>query len=186
MKISKSQVFNKYLEIFFINKIFLKKLLIIVSISFAMSSCSKKETTDNFDFSNFRPPIRKAEIVKDNSEVIQEIKVKNELLPLKKRKEISSSLKYGKGDPFALESNSNNNLSLNLILKGFISISEENYALIKYLGEEGTINENSIGGLNTKYLPNGAEVKNFNLSDSEITILLGDKELIISMNDQLQ
>ncbi len=165
------------------NKILLKKLLIFISISVAISSCSKKETTDNFDFSNFKPPNRKVEIVKDNSEVIKEIKVKNELLPFKKRNEISSSIKYGKEDPFAIESDSNNNSLSNLILKGFITYSKENYALINYLGEDGTITENSIGGLNTKYLPNGAKVKNFNLFDSEITILLDDKELIISIND---
>ena len=103
-----------------------------------------------------------------------------------KPNEISSFIKYGKDDPFALTSNSNNNSLSNLILKGFITTSEENYALINYLGEEGTITENSIGGLNTKYLPNGAKVRNFNLSDSEITILLGEKELIISINDQLK
>ena len=166
------------------NKSLLNKILIIFSISIAMSSCSKKETTDNFDFSNFKPPNRKAEIVNDNSEVIKEIKVANELLPFKKRNEVSSSIKYGKEDPFSMASDSKNSLS-NLILKGFITTTEKNYALINYLGEEGTINENSIGGLNTKYLPNGAKVKNFNLSDSEITILLGDKELTISINDQL-
>ncbi len=165
------------------NKILLQKLLIFISISVAISSCSKKETTDNFDFSNFKPPNRKAEIVNDNSEVIKEIKVTNELLPFKKRNEISSSIRYGKDDPFAIANDSNKNSLSNLILKGFITYSKENYALINYLGEEGTITENSIGGLNTKYLPNGAKVKNFNSFDSEITILLGDKELIISIND---
>ena len=168
------------------NKTLLKKILIIISISVAMSSCSKKETTDNFDFSNFKPPNRKAEIIKDIPEVIQDIKFKNELIPFEKRKEISSSIKYGKEDPFASSSNSNNKSLSNLILKGFITTTEENYALVNYLGDEGTITENSVGGLNTKYLPNGAKVRNFNLSDSEITILLGEKELIISINDQLK
>ena len=73
-----------------------------------------------------------------------------------------------------------------VILKGCIRSTEENYTLIKYLEEEGTITENSIGEVTTKYLPNGAKVKNFNLSDSEITILLGEKESIISINDQIK
>tara|TARA_Y100000991_G_scaffold119923_1_gene90481 strand:+ start:49 stop:570 length:522 start_codon:yes stop_codon:yes gene_type:complete len=163
-----------------------EKLVILTLVFISTSACSKKETTDNFDFSNFKPPNRKAEIVKDNSDVIQEIKVKNELLPFEKSNEISSSIKYGKEDPFAIASNSNNNSLLNLILKGFITTSEENYALINYLGEEGTITKNSVGGVNTKYLPNGAIVKKFNLTDLEMTILLGDKELIISINDQLK
>ena len=108
----------------------------------------------------------------------------NKLLPFKKRDEIYSSIKYGKIDPFSFESEGNNNLLTNLILKGFISTSEEKFALINYLGEEGTITTNSIGGVNTKYLPNGAKVKNFNLLASEITILFKDQEFIISIGDQ--
>ena len=168
------------------NKSLLKKFLIISYVTLLISSCGKKETKDNFDFSNFKPPIRKSEIVKDNNQATKDIKIDNKLLPFKKRKEISSSINYGKEDPFALSSNSNNNSLSNLILKGFITTTDENFALIKYFGEEGTITKNSIGGVNTKYLPNGAKVKNFNLTDSEIIILLGDKELVISINDQLK
>ena len=168
------------------NNVLLKKILIITSIFISISACSKNESKDNFDFSNIKPPLRKTEIVKDKSEEKEKIILENKLLPFKKRKEISSSIKYGKDDPFALVSNSDNKTSSNLIFKGFITTSEENYALINYLGEEGTITENSIGGVNTKYLPNGAKVKFFNLSDSEITIVLGEKELIISINDQLK
>ena len=168
------------------NKILLKKLLIIISISVAMSSCSKKQTPDNFDFSNFKPPNRIVVIDKDNSEVIQEIKVKNELSPFKKRKEISSSIKYGKDDPFTSARNTNKNTLSNFILNGFIITKDENFALINYLGEEGTITKNSMGGVNTKYVPNGAKVKNFNVTYSEFIILLDDNEFIISINDQLK
>ena len=165
------------------NKTILKKILIISSITLVISSCSKKETIDNFDFSNYKPPIRKSKIVKDNSQETIKIKVENKLLSFKKRDEISSSMKYGKDDPFSFESGGNNNLLSNLTLKGFISNSEETFALVKYLGEEGTITTNSIGGVNTKYLPNGAKVRNLNLLDSEITILFKDQEFIISIEN---
>ena len=168
------------------NKSLFKKFLLTTFITLAISACSKKEATDNFDLSNLKLPNRNSKIVKNNSLINKEVKVKNELIPFDKRNEIYSSIKYGKVDPFALVSNSDNKTSSNLIFKGFITTSEENYALINYLGEEGTITENSIGGVNTKYLPNGAKVKFFNLSDSEITIVLGEKELIISINDQLK
>ena len=162
------------------NKSLLKNLLVI-SFIISVSSCGKKENTDNFDFSNFKPPIKKSKIVKDNSQVTTKIKVENKLLPFKNRADISSSIKYGKNDPFSFETEGNNNLLSNLTLKGFISTSDEKFALIKYLGVEGTITTNSIGGVNTKFLPNGAKVKNFNLLDSEITILFDDKEFIISI-----
>ena len=168
------------------NKPFLRKILIISSITLVISACSKKETKDNFDFSNIKPPVRNSKIVKDNSQETSKIKVKNKLSSLKKRDEILSSIKYGKNDPISSESGNGKNLLSNLTLKGFISFSEEEFALINYLGEEGTITKNSIGGINTKYLPKGAKVKNFNLLDSKITIVFEDQEFIISIEDQFK
>lgn len=161
----------------------LKKILIITSISLVVSACSNSKKADNFDFSNFKPPIRESEIVKDNSQETTNIKVENKLLNFKNRDEISSVMKYGKNDPFSFESESNNNLLSNLKFKGFISTSDKDFALVRYLGEEGTITKNSVGGINTKYLPNGAKVKNFNLLDSEITISFDGQEFIITLKD---
>ena len=45
-------------------------------------------------------------------------------------------------------------------LKGFISIENKNYALVKFNNAEGIVNINSIGGLNTKLLPNKASIIN--------------------------
>ncbi|MBO8204257.1 hypothetical protein [Prochlorococcus marinus] len=166
-------------------KLKLKPFFLIIASLF-IASCSNNSKKENFDFSNFKPPIRKSEIVERKSQEPAKIKVENKLLPFKKKNEISSSMKYGKNDPFSFESGGNNNLLSNLTLKGFISNSEETFALINYLGEEGTITINSIGGVNTKYLPNGAKVRNLNLLDSEITILFEDEEFIISLKNQLK
>ncbi len=163
-------------------KLKLKPFSLIIAFLF-LASCSNNSKKDNFDFSNFKPPIRKSEKVEEKSQETSKIKVENKLLPLKQRDEISSSIKYGKNDPFSFESGGNNNLLSNLTLKGFISNTEETFALIKYLGKEGIITTNSIGGVNTKYLPNGAKVRNFNLLDSEITILFEDQEFIISIKN---
>ena len=165
------------------NKQLLKKFLIISSITLVISACGKKESKDNFDFSNFKPNIKKSEIVEDISQETKKIKVENKLLPLKNRDDISSSIKYGKKDPFELISNRSSNLSSNLILKGFISTADQNFALVEYLGEDGTITKDSVGGFNTKYLPNGAKVKNFNIIDSKIIILVGDQEYVIKVGD---
>ena len=166
------------------NKQLLKKFLIISSITLVISACGKNESKDNFDFSNFKPKIRKSEIVKDISQETEKIKVENKLLPLKKRDEISSSIKYGKKDPFELTSNKSSKLSSNLILKGFISTADQNFALVEYLGEDGTITKDSVGGINTKFLPSGAKVKNLSIIDSKIIILVADQEYVIKIGDQ--
>jgi len=154
------------------NKTHLKKLLIIISISVAMSSCSKKEATDSFDFSNFKPPNRKTEINNYNNAAKPEIELKNKLISLNKRNEISSSIKYGKNNPFSsLEYDSNKSIN-NLKLKGFVSFNLKNYALIEFKNQQGLINISSVGGVNTKLLPKEAFVKEINPSQEEIKLLL--------------
>ena len=64
-----------------------------------------------------------------------------------------------------------------IIFIPFISNSEETFALIKYLGEEGTITTNSIGGVNTKYLPNGAKVTNIDIKNKILTINFENEDL---------
>ena len=164
------------------NKILLKNFLIIVSIASTVSACSKKESSDNFDLSNFKPRIKKSEIVKKKSQNIEEIKVINKLLPLKKRNEIYSSIKYGKKDPFSEFGNESNQFISNLKLKGFISVNNKNYALIEFKNKKGIINKNSVGGLNTKLLPKGVSVKNIDSSQEEINLSLGSEIYTIKLN----
>ena len=163
-------------------KTLFKNLILLAIVSISALACGKKDNTDNFDFSNFKPPIRKSEIVKDNSQETAKIKVENKLLPLKKRNEIYSSIKYGKKDLFSeFESESNQFIS-NLKLKGFISVNKEIFALIEYKNQKGIININSVGGLNTKLLPKEVSVKNIDPSKEEINLSLGEDIYTIKLN----
>ena len=156
---------------------------ILICLTLIISACSGNKGQDNFDFSeiNIRPKPKNSKI-STVKETTNSLKIKSHLISLDKKDEIFKSIKYGKKDPFTSSGAIDSNLLLNLTLKGLISTSNENYALVNYLGKEGTITKNSIGGINTKFLPVGAKVKNFNFSDSEITILFDDKEFIISVD----
>ena len=45
-------------------------------------------------------------------------------------------------------------------LTGFLNTNNNKYVFVSYLDNKGTITEESIGGLNTNLLPNGAKVIN--------------------------
>ena len=158
--------------------------IIIIALTLIISSCSGKKSQDNFDFSeiNIRPRPKNNENL-TVKETTNTSRIKSNLISLDQKDKIFKSIKYGKKDPFTYSNNTENNFISNLTLKGLISTSNEKYALINYLGQEGTINMDSIGGVNTEFLPNGAKVKSFNFSESEITILFEDKEFIISINE---
>ena len=158
--------------------------IILVSLTLIISSCSGNKGQDNFDFSDLKitpkPKNNKNLTIKETT---NSSKIKSNLITLDKRDKIFKSIEYGKKDPFSYSSDIDRDFLSSLSFKGFISTSNEKYAIINYQGKEGTITKNSIGGINTKFLPNGAKVQNFNLSDSQITILFDEKEFIISINE---
>ena len=158
--------------------------IFLISFTLIISSCSGNKDQDNFDLSQLKI---KPKTLNNNNLIIKKTnsksKIKSNLISLDQKDKIFKSIKYGKKDPFTYSNNTENNFISNLTLKGLISTSNEKYALINYLGQEGTINMDSIGGVNTEFLPNGAKVKSFNFSESEITILFEDKEFIISINE---
>ena len=43
-------------------------------------------------------------------------------------------------------------------LKGFLKTNKKSFAFVIYSGKQGTITQESIGGLNTDLLPDGAKV----------------------------
>ena len=137
----------------------LQKILIIILFIPLLGSCKKKADNFDIDLSNFKPTNKTLKIDKEESKEILTKEVINKLLPLKNRDEVSALIKYGKKDPFSNnESNDSKKLFSDLKLKGFISLSEVNYALVEYSNKEGVINMNSIGGLNTELIPNGVKV----------------------------
>ena len=162
------------------------KIIFIFTFIFLLSSCSRNKK-DNFDFSDFKMPVKESinnEIISSentNSNIVQ-----YELKPLKGREEVLSSFKFDKNDPFLFDSQSSIELSdikneLSAInLKGFITISNKNYAVVDYLDNEGSITTESIGGENTNLLPRGASIKEINPGKGYISIAYLDEIFVIS------
>jgi len=150
-----------------------------IFLLFLVSSCGGNKK-DNFDFSDFKMPVK--ENIKSaitSSENTNSNPIQYELKPLKEREEIISSIKFEKNDPFLFDSQSSNELS-DIKLKGFITISNKNYAVVDYLDNEGYVTTQSIGGKNTNLLPRGAFIKEINPSKRFISITYLDEIFVIS------
>ena len=91
------------------------------------------------------------------------------------------SARFGKNDPFSEEQIQENNLNSNFKLKGFLNTKNKNFVFVSYLGKEGTISEESIGGVNTTLLPNGAKVLNIDPIKLKLIINFEDKDYILEL-----
>ena len=131
---------------------------------------SSTKNNNDFDFTNFKPLPKKKELTKIKDQEIPKKDVINKLIPLNKKDDVIPTIKYGKNDPFSYSENEANQSISYLLINGFISIGNKNFAFVKFLDEEGVININSVGGLNTKLLPNKAIVTEINPSKEEINI----------------
>ena len=153
-------------------------LLLLTIIPLTMVSCSKpNDEKFDIDISNFKSiKTNKSTIESKNITVDQENKlfIKNLVTP-KTKDQILSNTKFGKKDPFSKGDLKINLLNSNLRLTGFLNTETNKYALIKYLDITGTLTEESIGGINTNLLPNGAKV---------IKIDPKNQKLIISFNNE--
>ena len=155
--------------------------IIFIFLLFLVSSCGGNKK-DNFDFSDFKMPVKESinneKISSENTNTNTNI-IQYELKPLKERKEVISSFKFEKNDPFLFNSQSSNELS-DIKLKGFITISNKNYAVVDYLDNQGSITTESIGGKNTNLLPRGAFIKEINPAKGYISITFLDEIFVIS------
>ena len=66
-------------------------------------------------------------------------------------------------------------------MTGFLNTEEETYAFVKYLGNEGIISQDSVGGLNTEFLPEGAKVINIDTKRSQLKINLDNEDFIFEL-----
>ena len=55
------------------------------------------------------------------------------------------------------------------------------YVFVSYLGIEGTISEDSVGGLNTNLLPNGAKVITIDSKQNQLKISLDNEDFIFEL-----
>ena len=149
---------------------------------FLISSCGGNKKNDNFDFSSFKKPSKELKTEEKSSETEQIKSIKYKLKGLKKREEILSSTKFGKRDPFLPSSDSSGELS-RIKLKGFITISDKNYAIIRYLDNEGPLLVESIGGVNTNLLPKGAVINEIRPNEGYVKITNNSKIFTLDLRN---
>ena len=158
------------------------KIILVFFASSLLFSCSKKNNDIDFDFSTLRKSKIKSNIDNENKKGSQPGKESfiRELVPYKNNKEILSITKFGKKDPFSKGSQVNK-INLNLKLTGFLNTDNNKYAFVRYLNNNGTITEASIGGVNTNLLPNGAKVINIDPKNMKLTIKFENEDFVFEL-----
>ena len=74
-----------------------------------------------------------------------------------------------------------NNLYSDFKLTGFLNTRINKYVFVSYLGQEGTITEESIGGENTNLLPNGAKVLKIDPKKLKLIISFENEDYILEL-----
>ena len=167
-----------------------KKIIFAIFASTLLISCAKTNNNNlDFDFSSLKKPnkvnaINNEDILKNNSDNSLENKsFVKDLVPLETREKIKSKIKYGKKNPFSKSEFKLNKLNSSLELTGILNTEINKFALVSYLDKEGTISENSIGGLNTNLLPKGAKVINIDPQRMQLIITYKNKNFIFKMQN---
>ena len=168
-------------------KFFHKNFISYLLLGILVSSCNSKKENFDLDLSNFKIPKKNNEkilnIESPESLVTKKEIIKNELKNYQNKSEILSSIKLGKIDPFSEEGPNDkiNNLNTNFKLTGFLNTKNNKYVFVSYLGQTGTITEESIGGKNTNLLPNGAKVLKIDPKKLKLIINFENKDYIIEL-----
>lgn len=165
-------------------KFFNLKPISTIAISILLVSCGNKKENFDIDLSTFKIPQKTSiEIPQSENSDSSETKTldfDNKLSPYKKKSEILNSVKIGKKDPFSQQSEVSK-LSSVIKLTGFLDSGKEKYVFVVYQNNEGTINEESIGGVNTNLLPIGAKVIDIDTQKMQLTIKLDSKDYIFQL-----
>ena len=155
-------------------KFFHLNLIATILIGTLLSSCNNKKDNFDIDLSNIKIP--KKNILKISNKEDAKVSleknelIKNKLKNYQDKSEVLSSVKLGKRDPFSEGGINVNKLTSDFKLRGFLNTENNKYVFVSYLDNEGTITEESIGGINTNLLPNGAKVINIDPKNMELTI----------------
>ena len=161
----------------------LDKNLIFIIFSSFLFSCSQTNRIIDIDLSNLPKP-KKANIsekeVKELAKPINKSLIKD-LVPFETKEKLSANFKFGKKDPFSKAETKENGFSSNFVLTGFLNTEIEKYVFVSYLGNEGTISRNSVGGLNTNLLPNGAKVLNIDTENKQLKIRFDNEDFIFEL-----
>ena len=158
------------------------KIIFCIFIIATISSC-KQSIQNDFDFSNIKLPKKitsNDKEIKTNVNFEKNINIKN-LVPLKDKQVLLSKVKFGKKDPFSEGEIQSNKKFKDLILTGFLNTENIKYVFVSYLDNEGTITEDSIGGVNTTLLPNGAKVISIDPKNMQLIINFENENFIFEM-----
>ena len=163
-----------------------QQIIFAIFASSLIFSCSPKNNNIDFDFTT----LKKSNKIKVSTENIEEKKVKvnlennsliKDLVPLKDKQEILSKTKIGKKDPFSEGELQSNKLNSNFKLTGFLNTEFKKYVFVNYLDNQGTITEDSIGGVNTSLLPDGAKVISIDPENMKLTINYENENFIFEL-----
>jgi hypothetical protein len=159
------------------------KIILTFFLSSLLFSCSKKNSNIDFDFTTLKKSKKDKVIDQENN---NKINLENnihfkDLIPLKDKKEVLSKTKFGKKDPFSEGEIKSNKLNSDLKLTGFLNTEIKKYVFVSYLDNEGTITEESIGGINTNLLPNGAKVISIDPKNMKLIINFDNENFIFEM-----
>ena len=168
------------------NNIVIKTLLFIFA-STLLFSCSQKNNNIDFDFTT----VKKSKKIKVNNNVskdkdVNKINLENniyieDLVPLKNKEEVLSKTKIGKKDPFSEGEINSNKLNSDFKLRGFLNTEIKKFVFVSYFDNEGTISEESIGGVNTNLLPDGAKVISIDPKNMKLIINFDSENFIFEM-----
>ena len=150
-----------------------KKFILIFFTSIFLLSCSQKNNILDTDLSNLPKP-KNTKLVEEhtNKKFIKDLDI------FQSKDKLLSKVKIGKKNPFSKGETGLNQFSSNFKLTGFLNTETQKYVFVSYLGSEGTISEDSVGGLNTNLLPNGAKVINIDSKEKQLKISFDDEDYI--------
>lgn len=157
-----------------------KSFILFLFPSILLFGCSQKN--NNIDLSNL-PVLKPKEVVDiniDNEDIINSNNNEfiQDLVPYKSKEKVLSEFKFGKEDPFSESEIQITKLYSDFKLTGFLNTEKEKYVFVSYLGNEGIITGDSIGGLNTNLLPNGAKVIYLDTKENQLQINFNNEDYI--------
>lgn len=160
-----------------------KKLFLIFSTSILLFSCSQKNNILDTDLSNLPKPKNTKLTEEDTNKFIlqEDKKFIKDLDIFQSNNKLLSRFKIGKKNPFSESETGENQFSSNFKLTGFLNTETKKYVFVSYLGSEGTISEDSVGGLNTNLLPNGAKVIIIDSKERQLKINFDNEEYVFEL-----
>ena len=160
-----------------------KSFIFIFFTSTLLFSCSQKNNNVDLDLSNLpKPKITNKDVQLEKNIDNEDNKVFiRDLVPFEAKDKILSKFKIGKKDPFSAVEAQQNQFTSDFKLKGFLNTEIEKFVFVIYQGNEGSISEGSIGGLNTEFLPDGAKVIDINTKSRQLKISFDNEEYIFEL-----